>query len=176
MKKHVLLSILTLGLITISPSMIDAQNTAQMYKEPESYDIQEFNNEIDLEPSTTGSQIIVKYHDDFNPEYLQDVVDKRSEQRSSLLGSIFLFIQNVRNSLAGNETPEVHLSRIESVDNNVELVSKTALSTDPSSLQYGMYLVTLEPESTVEDVITLYEALPEVEYAQPNNTYYYDFE
>lgn len=174
MKKYILCVIFSFLYLFFGQSSIVAQDTAP-YRGPHRINIQDTNENED-ELTTSGSQIIVKYHDEFNPDYLQNVVKKRAEQRNSLFGSIFLFIQNVRTSLLGNQSPEVHLSRIQSVDSNVAPVSKTALSSDPSSLQYGLYLITLEPESSIDEVITLYEALPEVEYAQPNNTYYYDFE
>ncbi len=120
----------------------------------------------------TPNQVIVKYKKDLSPQALQLKVDERKIQRSGTFGSIRLFFDNLKYKLNKQALPEDQLLRIQQADEKAGAKNKSRIFEGNDENQRNLFVVEIEPSKTIEDAIRIYEALPEVEYAEPNYTFF----
>ncbi len=117
------------------------------------------------------NQIIVKYKKDLSPQTLQLKADERKVQQSGFFGSIRIFFDNLKYKAKKQEVPEKHLTRIQEADKEVGAENKERLFDAGDENQRNTFLIKTDGKKTIEEVIRVYEALPEVEYAEPNYVY-----
>jgi hypothetical protein len=120
----------------------------------------------------TPNQVIVKYKKDLSPQALQLKVDERKVARSSTFGSVRLFFENLKYKMAKQALPEDKLARIQAADEKVGAKNKTRIFDANDENQRNLFVIELDPSKSIEDAIKTYEALPEVEYAEPNYTFH----
>lgn len=120
----------------------------------------------------TPNQVIVKYKKDLSPQALQLKVDDRKIQRSGAFGSIRLFFDNLKYRLNKQALPEDQLLRIQQADEKAGAKNKSRIFEGNDENQRNLFVVEIDQGKTIEDAIRIYEALPEVEYAEPNYTFY----
>lgn len=120
----------------------------------------------------TPNQVIVKYKKDLTPQALQLKVDERKAEKSKMFGSIRLLFDNLKYKMSSKALPEEQLTRIQKADTDVGAKNKTRLLDAGDENQRNIFVVELSEGKTIEDAIRVYEAIPEVEYAEPNYTFY----
>lgn len=116
------------------------------------------------------NQIIVKYKKDLSPQALQLKVNERKTQQSRYFGSIRLFFDNLKYRLNKQALPEEHLTRIQQADTQVGVQNKTRIFDAADENQRNLFIIQTDGSKSIENMIKIYEALPEVEYAEPNYT------
>lgn len=120
----------------------------------------------------TPNQVIVKYKKDLTPQALQLKVDERKAEKSKIFGSVRLLFDNLKYKMNNKALPEAQLTRIQKADAEVGAKNKTRLLDAGDENQRNIFVVELSEGKTIEEAVKVYEALPEVEYAEPNYTFY----
>ncbi len=120
----------------------------------------------------TPNQVIVKYKKDLTPQALQLKVDERKAEKSKIFGSVRLLFDNLKYKMNNKALPEAQLTRIQKADADVGAKNKTRLLDAGDENQRNIFVVELSEGKTIEEAVKVYEALPEVEYAEPNYTFY----
>ncbi len=126
----------------------------------------------DFATQPTPNQVIVKYKKDLTPQALQLKVDERKTTKSKMFGSVRLLFENLKYKMSSKPLPEEQLTRIQKADIDVGAKNKTRLLDAGNENQRNIFVIELSGGKTIEDAIRVYEALPEVEYAEPNYTFY----
>lgn len=116
------------------------------------------------------NQIIVKYKKDLSPQMLQIKVEERKVQKSRFLGSIRLFIDNLKYRLNKQTLPEESYANIQRADEQAGVENKSRIFDADDQGQRNLFLVTTNGNKSLEETVKIFEALPEVEYAEPNYT------
>jgi len=113
-------------------------------------------------------EIVVKYKDNLAPQELALQVASRQTLKKSFLGRIQLFWGDLKLTFARQEKPEIRLSRLQSVDQEVGALDKQKLLETSEAAGKNVYVIKTDGSKSVEQMVNLYEALPEVEYAEPS--------
>jgi len=118
------------------------------------------------------NQILVKYKSDLSPQSLQLKVEERKTIKSSTFGSIRLLFDNLKYKMGNKTLPEEQLTRIQQADAQVGAKNKTRVFDAKDENQRNLFVIEISTDKTPEEAIRVYEKLPEVEYAEPNYTFY----
>ncbi|KXK11189.1 MAG: hypothetical protein UZ22_OP11002000393 [Microgenomates bacterium OLB23] len=118
------------------------------------------------------NQIVVKYKKDLSPQTLQLQADQRKTTKAKLFGNIRLLLDNLKYKANKQELPEEHLLRIQQADTTAGAKNKTRIFDADDQNQRNLFVIELDGKKTIEQAIAIYEKLPEVEYAEPNYTFY----
>ena len=116
------------------------------------------------------NQILVKYKKDLSPQALQLKVAERTSTQTRFLGSIRLFFDNLKYRFNRQELPETHIVRLQQADSQAGAESKTRIFDAQDENQRNLFLIKINDSKSIEEAVRIYEALPEVEYAEPNYT------
>lgn len=114
------------------------------------------------------NEIIVKYKADYAPQVLRARIQDRDKKRTSIFGSLGLFIDNLKYQFTSEEKPESRLARIEEADEDIGATNKSRVFDADDVEQRSVYVIELDGTMEVEEAIKRYDQLPEVEYVEPN--------
>lgn len=126
------------------------------------------------EPEVASDEIIVKYKDNQSPEDIQEFVSTRSEKQRTFIGSVQNTIENVSLRARGEKLPEEKLNEINAAQRRADVVNSQDMFTSPAiqastnSDLKDIEVVRTNGTKSINEVERIFEALPEVEYAQPN--------
>lgn len=123
------------------------------------------------EAPAVENQIIVTYKPGQSPHQLRKKHDDRVAYQNSFIGAIVLFFRSLIDTIQNNPLPANQINRIEEAEKNagVEIVERTVEAPDMDESE--TYLLTLNKSSSVEQAISIFTELPEVDNAQPNYEY-----
>lgn len=111
-------------------------------------------------------QLIVKFKLGQSSEELTKEINKRKQNlKDGLLSSLKIILADVALKINGEETPESKLSKIAAAEQNAKVVYKKALFSDDQSLK-NYYQIKLDPAQSMKTALSIFRALPEVEFAE----------
>jgi len=133
-------------------------------------------------PKYAPNRIIVKFKKDQSPLVLQEKVDERIKQRSSLTGLLSQQITDVAYHIRGQELPEIQLEKLNSFAEIRDVEGTSIFKLLPQSKETFIYENTEKKDIDVEKIAVDFEKLKEVDFAEPdyvtrafftpNDTYY----
>lgn len=124
-----------------------------------------------FEAPAAENQIVVTYKPGQSPHQLRKKHDDRVAYQNSFIGAIVLFFRSLIDTIQNNPLPAHQINRIEEAEKNagVEAIVRTVEAPDMDESE--TYLMTISDSGSVEQAISIFTELPEVEDAQPNYEY-----
>lgn len=112
--------------------------------------------------SAQTTELIIQFEDGHSPNELETaVVQKNNERDHSRFGKLKDTIQNVTSQLSKETKCEDRLKRLGEIDKQAGLLQRSPLFNDSKSIK-GVYLNSFDGSRPLNQLIIMYESLPEV--------------
>lgn len=132
-------------------------------------------DEVSILP--TSRELIVQYKDGYTPTDVNQKVEERKELSSAPLGSIRIAAEDTISNIQGNPSPEELKMEYSAADKKArKSSSRKLLRFQPKHYTPAVNteVITVEPNTPINDAINAYENLPTVESVYENIIFYAD--
>ena len=125
--------------------------------------------------TSVPNQIIVKYKNGDSPDELQNLIHQRQlNNQQSIINHTATIISDLANKLSGNETPEERLNDLNLIDSKAGVTANTRIfsNNNQKANKFGLnniHRIRTNGKLGIDELLSIYKALPEVEYAQKDN-------
>lgn len=131
-------------------------------------------------PQYKEGEVIVKFKPGQTPKEIEENVARRENiRKTSVVGTLQLSVEDAITSARGENPPEDKLKDITNARKEAEIINQKPLSVKPAGNQLRIsqaaksaldttYVMQTRSTQSVDSLKRTYEALPEVEYAEPN--------